>query len=512
MEYKGILFPEHPNEMYGTPLQKDSAFLYDLNIDTIIDGILSSKQEYDLQAFFLTPLHDSKSILSRQEIYRDISNPSLFKKLKEFERGMREVRAYRENSQNRYYHHQKTRWVLDAIGIYCRTVHKLKQALEQVGITSSGLVSFLAYLQTLTSSTPFVSLEAETRRLSDALATIQYCYTIEGDRVRVKAYEGEPELTELVVQTFERFRQHQEIEKSEVSEQGPGMNHVEGAILNLVAQLFPVVFQQAESFCSQHQTFCDSMVEQFDREIQFYLSYAEYTNQAAAVGVSFCLPQITAEKSKIQCNGGVDLALAVSMADKGQTPVPNDFSLQGTQRMLIVTGPNQGGKTTYARMFGQLHYLASLGLPVPASEATLFMPDTIFTLFGKTESHAGETGALKDDLTRMKTILDHATGSSIIILNEIFSSTTLFDATMLAKRILEKVGKLDCLCVMVTFIDEIASLSDTIVSMVAEVEDHNQAQRTFRIVPKPADGLAYARAIAGKYHLTYDAIIQRLAQ
>ena len=512
MVFKGLLFPDQSKKMHENPLQKDSAFLYDLNIDTILEGVLSGKQEYDLEPFFLTMLHDKESIIFRQNIYQDIRNPLLFKKLKVFEHGMRTIRSYRENSQNRYCHHQKTRWMLDAASLYCTTVRNLQQALEQGDITSSGLISFLSYLQDLTASTAFVSLEVETRRLSEAVASIQYCYTIDGDRVRVKAYEDEPELTELVVQSFERFRQRKENDKNDACEQEPGMNHVEEAILNLVARLFPEVFQQLESFYSQHQSFCDPKVEQFDREIQFYLSYAEYINQVAALGVSFCIPQITFEKTEIRCNGGVDLALAVSMADKKNTPVPNDFSLQGTQRMLVVTGPNQGGKTTYARMFGQLHYIASLGLPVPASNATLFMFDTIFTLFGRVESHAGESGALKYDLVQMKKILDHASGSSIIILNEVFSSTTLFDATMLAKRILERISRLDCPCVMVTFIDEIASFSDIVVSMVAEVENHNQAQRTFRIVAKPADGLAYARAIAGKYHLTYEAIIRRLAQ
>ncbi len=63
----------------------------------------------------------------------------------------------------------------------------------------------------------------------------------------------------------------------------------------------------------------------------------------------------------------------------------------------------------------------------------------------------------------------------------------------------------------VTFFDELADLGDSLISMVGTVDAEKPAQRTFRIIRKPADGLAYALAIAEKYHLTYVSLKTRLA-
>jgi hypothetical protein len=75
---------------------------------------------------------------------------------------------------------------------------------------------------------------------------------------------------------------------------------------------------------------------------------------------------------------------------------------------------------------------------------------------------------------------------------------------------MERLSKLDLLCVWVTFVDELSRFSSKAVSMVGQVDPADPAVRTFKVIKEPADGLAHAMAIAQKYGLAYDTILERI--
>jgi DNA mismatch repair ATPase MutS len=205
-----------------------------------------------------------------------------------------------------------------------------------------------------------------------------------------------------------------------------------------------------------------------------------------------------------------DLALAAKLVRETGTIVRNDFHLTGQERLLVVSGPNQGGKTTFARMFGQLHFLAGLGCPVPGEAARVFLPDRIFTHFEREEDITNLRGKLEDELVRLHTSCESMTSNSVIVLNEIFNSTSLDDQIFLSTRILEKILATDAISVCVTFVDALSTLSDKTVSMVSTVDTEDLAHRTFKVIRKAADGLAYALSLAQNHGVTYEQMRRRV--
>jgi DNA mismatch repair protein MutS len=507
--FKSILFESAADRARTEHAEAPSSFA-DLNLDQITDAITADWAAYNLKPFFYVPLNRLQAISYRHEVMHDLESASLLSHINAFAAEMRAMRDHLAYAAKLRYQYQKDARFLDAADIYCRAVRDLADNLRNSAPGSRGLLQFLEHLGYYVASHSFVSLAEETKSLRASLKRVRYCIQIKGSSFTVYRYQSERDYSAEVEKTFDKFARGAAKDYRIKYRTAPEMNHIEAKILDYVAALNPELFADLDEYCARNKDFTDATIVEFDREVHFYIAYLGHAAKLRRYGLQFCYPQFSAASKAVRSREAFDLALAAKLGGE-QKIVCNDFYLQNNERIIVVTGPNQGGKTTFARMFGQLHYLGSLGCPVPGQEARLVLFDNLLTHFEREERIDNLRGKLQDDLVRIRKILDHATPNSIVILNEIFTSTTIQDATFLSRKIMGEIAGLDLLGVWVTFIDELASCNDKTVSMASMVSPQDPTLRTFKVVRKPADGLSYALSIAEKYRLTYAQIKERIA-
>jgi DNA mismatch repair protein MutS len=117
----------------------------------------------------------------------------------------------------------------------------------------------------------------------------------------------------------------------------------------------------------------------------------------------------------------------------GREPfIPNDLRFDDSRRMLIITGPNMGGKSTYMRQTALIVILAHIGCFVPARRAVLGPLDRIFTRIGASDDLAGGRSTFMLEMTETANILNNATGQSLVLMDEVGRGTSTFDGLSLA--------------------------------------------------------------------------------
>ena len=504
-----VLFPE-PDATAGCDGEPDC--FPDLHLHEIVAAVTTGDVNEHLKKFFNAPLDEVSNVDYRHQVFHDLERQETRQPIQRFVDSIRTTRREVGRAAKLWHPLQRQGWLAHAVESYCRAITQLRDGLTGVTLASQGLQRFFDHVVEYTDSDTFRTLADGTAALHAQLHEIRYTVHIQGLRVHVETFNDQSDYSVGVVDTFERFATEVRDDYHVPFKSYPDMNHVEEQILECVAELYPEAFSLLAAYCDRNEHFIEPIIGRFEREVRFYLAYLDFAGRFSAAGLSFTYPEVTAEPGALSVVGAFDLALAIKSVADDRPVVSNDFRLSDAERILVVTGPNQGGKTTFARTIGQCAYLASLGCPIPARQASVMLPDHIYTHFERQETLATLHGKLDDELVRIHDILCSATAASIIVMNESFSSTTVNDALLIGTEVLKRIVELNCAAVYVSFLDELANLSPACVSMVGEVAPDDPTQRTFTFTRRPADGLAYAAALADKYGLNHDALRRRVSR
>jgi DNA mismatch repair protein MutS len=161
-----------------------------------------------------------------------------------------------------------------------------------------------------------------------------------------------------------------------------------------------------------------------------------------AVTLNYVAPEFTTEPGIHIVNGRHPVVESISVVNNGQPFIANDVSLNPYRQLLLITGPNMGGKSTFMRQTALIVLLAHCGSYVPATMAKIGEVDRIMTRIGASDDLAGGRSTFMVEMTETANILHNATEKSLVLLDEIGRGTSTFDGLSLAwavaKQLLEK--------------------------------------------------------------------------
>ncbi|MDH4873069.1 DNA mismatch repair protein MutS [Pseudomonas sp. BN515] len=180
--------------------------------------------------------------------------------------------------------------------------------------------------------------------------------------------------------------------------------------------------------------------------------------------------------------------------------VANDLNLDDATRMLIITGPNMGGKSTYMRQTALIVLLAHIGCFVPAAGCELSLVDRIFTRIGSSDDLAGGRSTFMVEMSETANILHNASASSLVLMDEVGRGTSTFDGLSLAWAAAEHLARLRAFTLFATHYFELTVLpeSEPVVANVhLNATEHNERiVFLHHVLPGPASqsyGLAVAQ-------------------
>lgn len=287
-----------------------------------------------------------------------------------------------------------------------------------------------------------------------------------------------------------------------------------------LAKVLETVCQPIAKSLRRYVTLQSSFLAGLSGQMAFYLAAVRLMQRLREQGLPLCRPEIAPMHERIcELHESYNLNLALHLIDEANADdvivkhivVKNDVHMDANGRIAILTGPNQGGKTTYVQMVGLCQILAQLGLWLPAAKARLSPVDGIYTHYPIEETLAKATGRFGDEAQRLSDIFTDATRHSLMLLNESLASTNSGESLYIAQDLVRILRRMGTRAIFATHLHElatdVASLNEQtpgdshVVSLVASRIDSGTdgAQRSYKIRPGQPMGRSYAREIASKY-------------
>lgn len=235
----------------------------------------------------------------------------------------------------------------------------------------------------------------------------------------------------------------------------------------------------------------DGFLKNLRAELSFYIGCLNLYEQLARLGAPTCFPRPAASSERRHSFRGLyDVCLALTMK---QPVVGNDVNADG-RKLVVITGANQGGKSTFLRSIGVAQLMMQCGMFTPAESFCASLCDGLFTHYKREEDASMQSGKFDEELSRMSAIVDHITPASMVLLNESFAATNDREGSEIARQIIRALLERGTKIFFVTHLYEFAYgiySRGTKEALFLRAERRADGKRTFKLIEQGPQQTSY---------------------
>ncbi|MBC7960064.1 MAG: hypothetical protein H7X94_09375 [Vallitaleaceae bacterium] len=500
--------------------------LLDLNLTAVMRSVLSASS-HEIPAFMKTLACDGRTIRYRQALLQEFVSKELL-----FEQINHAIMSCYELQNKGKFAFEKEATLYNLVmrigeaGEVMRLIELLLANLKAAQVTSEGLLKLTDLLKEVVLHPLYESFKTDVETVKNMDEGVKSI------KVGVNLDENLKPMTAMLLSLHDQPFSYTRLLKKTAKVVSHGMTE----LLSIPRKMFfPDTIQVPQALNSfekilepamkQLIIFCDKFIDGLVTllaglkvEMPFYEIGIKIHKDLVHEGFSLCLPEIN-ESFECSIQGAYNLNLAYELikkkADHGSlTMVPNDFIMESGGNIMILTGANRGGKTTFTQAIGQIFWLGHLGYYVPAQKASLCLIDGLFLHFPSEESQTDQKGRLGDECKRFSEIYEQMTKKSLLLMNESFSGTSHLESLTIAVEVVKAVKAIGAKALFNTHLHELGSMVEAINSamvgspkLLSLVAGDERVHQTFKIQEGPPLGQSYARDIANQYGMTFEQLI-----
>ncbi len=541
---------------------EDDAF-HDLGLDVITKEVSSEPREQSIIANILSHLSEDPDVTNyRQDVFDDLKNlpdirekiSELFEKI-EFNKQYGVIRKSKDEVEGLWFLMHRLNQYRD----YITCVDALKECLGDERIKSQGLKDYRSYIDEVYADAHFNELKKDLEKLTKETSEIQsvtigmnlnsrleatsmgivsvnnkpfkksnivsnFADGISGDKIkegnewngdmhyRVVEKQGGQSftgvMTEMIKATNPLVRSASSGTTTSIAS-GDGIANSPAQFDTVLNRMLDVMAKSLRRTLDKYSEMALSEVADVIPEFIYYIRFIDFLSKIESKGFKLTKPKAVPKGDvNMQAKGFYNFKLAMNLLTPKDLVV-NDLDFDNDHTIYILTGANRGGKTTATQGIGLLYALAQGGVYVPADSFVFAPADCIYTHFPADEDQTMDLGRLGEECIRFKEIFEKAKDTSLILMNETFSTTSFEEGYYIAcdsiRALLTKGARtiynthmhklgLDAEDFSKDFKKKASSL----------IVKSDGGKRSFKLAIAPPEGSSYAADIAKKYGVTYE--------